>query len=94
MEEDYEFHTLPFSLTIETDSQPFVGDLNGDFLDDIMYTEASTSSQILVAFQLSTNSALDPPVFFTTNFENALIVRNPKPIDQSESADSPDSACI
>ena len=51
-EDEFDFVTLPYSLTIENDSQPFIGDLNGDFLDDIMYTEASTSSQILVALQL------------------------------------------
>lgn len=50
MEEEYVFKTLPYSLSIETDSQPFVGDLNGDFIDDIMYTEPGSSSQILVAF--------------------------------------------
>ena len=52
IEEEFEFKTLQYSLTIETDSQPFIGDLNGDFLDDIMYTEAGSSSQILVALQL------------------------------------------
>ena len=50
VEEEFVFKTLPYSLSIETDSQPFVGDLNGDFIDDIMYTEPGSSSQILVAF--------------------------------------------
>ena len=50
--DEYAFTTLPFDLHIETDSQPFVGDLNGDYLDDIMYTEAGANSQILVALQL------------------------------------------
>ena len=49
-DDEYEFKTLPYVLHIETDSQPFIGDLNGDFLDDIMYTEASSSNQIMVAF--------------------------------------------
>jgi len=43
-DDDTEFHTLPYSLAIEADSQPFVGDLNGDYLDDIMYTEPGASS--------------------------------------------------
>jgi len=49
--DELEFRTLPFSLSIEADSQPFIGDLNGDYLDDIMYTEQSAliSSQIMVA---------------------------------------------
>ena len=41
LNDEVEFLTLPFSLAIEAESQPFVGDLNGDYLDDIMYTEQS-----------------------------------------------------
>ena len=49
-EEEFVFKTLPFVLKIETDSQPFIADLNGDFLEDIMYTDTNgASSQILVA---------------------------------------------
>lgn len=33
------FVTLNYALKVELDSQPFVGDLNGDYLDDIMFTE-------------------------------------------------------
>ena len=48
-EDDFDFRTLSYSLNIEVDSQPFIADLNGDYLDDILYTETSVSSQILVA---------------------------------------------
>ena len=45
-ETEYTFQTLQWSLKIENDSQPFIGDLNGDFLDDILYNEAGHSSSI------------------------------------------------
>jgi len=47
--DEFVFGTLPYSLTIEADSQPFIADLNGDFLDDIMYTDTGATSQIMVA---------------------------------------------
>ena len=47
--DEFVFGTLPYSLTIEADSQPFIADLNGDFLDDIMYTDTGAASQIMVA---------------------------------------------
>jgi len=48
-EDDYEFYTPRFQLQIEQDSQPFIGDLNGDFLEDILYTDPS-SMGLQVAF--------------------------------------------
>ena len=51
-----EFTTLAWSQKIETDSQPFIGDLNGDWLDDIIYTESGVSSQIMVSLQIPSES--------------------------------------
>ena len=75
-EEDIEFHTLPYSLKIELDSQPFVGDLNGDYLDDIMFTEPGATSQVMVALQIPEKVLDQPPTFFTTTFEHALLIRD------------------
>ena len=66
-----------------------MGDLNGDFLDDIMYTEAGSSSQILVALQLPTSQPSDPPLFYTTSFDHALVIRS-----NTNAENSPESACI
>jgi hypothetical protein len=49
-EDVYEFKTVQFKLKIEQDSQPFVADLNGDYLEDILYTDPS-SNKIMVALQ-------------------------------------------
>ena len=40
---------VEWEMLIEDDSQPFVGDLNGDFLDDIIFTDP-LSTTIKVAF--------------------------------------------
>lgn len=47
---DEGYSELQTFITIEANSHPFISDLNGDFLDDVMYTDASTG-QIKVAFQ-------------------------------------------
>ena len=47
--EEFMFTTASYQLTIEADSQPFIADLNGDYLEDIMYTDSSASSQIMIA---------------------------------------------
>ena len=75
-EDTFEFRTLPYTQRIETDSQPFIGDLNGDFLDDMMFTEAGASNQILVNLQVPQSDIGDPPIFYQTTFENALLVRD------------------
>ena len=67
-----------------------MGDLNGDFLDDIMYTEAGSSSQILVALQLPASQPSDPPLFYTTSFDHALVIRS----NPNAAENSPESACI
>ena len=56
--------------------------MNGDFLDDIIYTDPGHSSQIMVSYQLPNNSTSQYSVtpqqaFYTTTFENALLVKNP-----------------
>ena len=48
-EDDFNFKTLAFTQVIESDSQPFIADLNGDFLEDFMYTESGPSAQIMVS---------------------------------------------
>ena len=50
--------------------------MNGDFLDDILYTEAGASSQIVVALQLPSASTSEPPAFYTSSFDNTLPVRD------------------
>ena len=47
--QDWKFVNVEWELHIEDDSQPFVGDLNGDFLDDIIFTDP-ISPAIKVAF--------------------------------------------
>ena len=76
-ETDYTFKTRSFTLKIETNSQPFIGDLNGDYLDDIMYNDANHSGSILVAFQVPSEMASDAPMFHTAPFDQALLVRDP-----------------
>lgn len=46
---DNGYNELKTFLTIETDSHPFIADLNGDFLEDVMFT--SENGSIKVAFQ-------------------------------------------
>lgn len=43
-----DFTEQPVSLQLELGSQPFIADLNGDFLEDILYT--STNKSLMVAF--------------------------------------------
>ena len=74
-EDDFEFKTLSYTLSIEVDSQPFIADLNGDYLDDILYTETSATSQILVALQLPQLTVDDPPMFHTSQFDTMMRVQ-------------------
>ena len=72
-EEDFNFRTLGFTQVIEADSQPFIGDLNGDFLEDVLFTESGPSAQIMVSLQIPEAAPGDAPAFHTTRFENALV---------------------
>jgi hypothetical protein len=46
-----EIMELPnFSLSIEYGNMPFVSDLNGDFLEDILYSDAFPPNKLKVAF--------------------------------------------
>jgi hypothetical protein len=44
-----DFVEQPISLHLEPGSQPFIADMNGDFLEDILYTDVN--KQLMVAFQ-------------------------------------------
>ena len=63
-----------FALSIEQGSLPFVSDLNGDFLEDILYSEALAPHKIKVAFQ-----TLNPSEFIIKDFETSMLV-----IDETE----------
>ena len=55
-------------ITIESNSQPFITDLNGDFLEDVMFNQPG-SSDIMIAFQVPS----DPTALHMTSFNDALI---------------------
>ena len=76
--EEFIFTTSSYQLAIEADSQPFIADLNGDYLEDIMYTDSSASSQIMVALQLPSATVSEPPAFYTSSFDSALLSSNPE----------------
>jgi hypothetical protein len=61
-----EFQELSKSITIETGSQPFIADFNGDLLEDIMYT--NTNGTLMIAFQKR-----NPDEFYLKDFESAMI---------------------
>jgi len=46
---DKGYNELPNFITIEKNSHPFIADFNGDFLEDVMFTDPSSSS-IRIAF--------------------------------------------
>jgi hypothetical protein len=46
---DFGYDELKTFLTIEKNSHPFITDLNGDFLEDVMFTDPS-SNKIKIAF--------------------------------------------
>ena len=93
------FVTVPFTLKIETDSQPFIADLNGDFLEDILYTESGTSASIMVAYQLpstsdatvdlETSTVSTSASFFTTSFDSLVLKDN-----FAEDSEGNDDGCI
>ena len=37
--QDYSWHIDANIINIETDSQPFIADINGDFLEDVMFNQ-------------------------------------------------------
>jgi hypothetical protein len=58
-----------FALSLEQGSLPYVSDLNGDFLEDILYSDALSPHKIKVAFQ-----TLNPGEFIIRDFETAMLV--------------------
>ena len=47
--EEFSWNINPSIITIETDSQPFIADINGDFLEDVVFNQPG-QSDIMVAF--------------------------------------------
>jgi hypothetical protein len=45
-----DFIELTIVIPIEAGSQPFIGDLNGDYLEDILFSEAAEPHKLRVAF--------------------------------------------
>jgi integrin alpha FG-GAP repeat containing protein 1 len=62
----------PF-ITIESNSHPFIADINGDFLEDVMYT--SEDGSIKVAFQTASGSE---ETFVTRSFDQAIPMDKPE----------------
>ncbi|CDW73884.1 UNKNOWN [Stylonychia lemnae] len=62
-----DFEEQKMQIPIESGSQPFIADLNGDYLEDIIYTDVN--HDIKVAFQKR-----NPAELFVTDFDQALLV--------------------
>jgi integrin alpha FG-GAP repeat containing protein 1 len=65
---------VPKYFTIESNSHPFVGDLNGDFLDDLMFTDVSGG--IKIAFQVV---MVGEETFVIKDFAAAIPLAKPEP---------------
>ena len=57
-------------LQIEAGSQPFIADLNGDFLEDILYTDPTTH-KIMVALQKRNPNELN-----IRDFDSSMLVQD------------------
>jgi len=66
--EDFVWVVSETYLTIDAGSQPFITDLNGDYLEDIMFNQPG-SSDIMIAFQVPG----DPSALHVTSFNDALV---------------------
>ena len=56
-------------IPIEAGSQPFISDLNGDFLEDVLYSEALPPHKLKVALQ-----SRNPEEFLIRDFDQAMLV--------------------
>ena len=63
------FEKVPFEVQIVAGSQPFIADFNGDFLHDILYTDA-TDNKMHVFYQTKNNS------FENTLFIDSMLVQD------------------
>jgi len=72
---DYGYDELKTFLTIERDSQPFIADINGDFLEDVMFTEPN-SVKISVAYQGVSNG---DEVMITRSFFDSVPLAKAEP---------------
>ena len=64
-----DFFETSFNFQIEYGSQPYISDLNGDFLEDILYNEGQAPFKLKVAFQTR-----NPEEFVTRDFDSSLLV--------------------
>ena len=65
--EDFSWNINSNIITIETDTQPFIADINGDFLEDVVFNQPG-QSDIMVAFQV----AQDPTLLHVVSFNEAI----------------------
>ena len=49
--QDYRWEIDSNAINIASESQPFIGDINGDFLEDVMFNQPG-ESDIMIAFQV------------------------------------------
>ena len=61
-------------MTIEKNSHPLIADINGDFLDDVLYTDSS-SGQIKVAFQAVVGG---DETFIVKDFSSSIPMAKPE----------------
>ena len=58
-----------FSLSIENGSLAFISDLNGDFLEDILFSDQQAPHKLKIAFQTN-----NPAEFLIRDFETSMLV--------------------
>ena len=64
-----DFVESTLTLPIQTGSQPFVGDLNGDFLEDLLYSESQPPHKLKVAYQ----TRFSPNELLIKDFDSLLV---------------------
>jgi hypothetical protein len=72
---DKGYNELPQFITIEKNSHPFIADLNGDYLEDVMFTDPS-SSGIKVAFQAD---VYGEETIIVRDFATSIAMEKPEP---------------
>ena len=65
---DFAWGVSALSITIESNSQPFIADLNGDFIEDVMFNQPG-QTDIMIAFQVPG----DPAALLMQSFNSGLI---------------------
>lgn len=72
---DKGYNELSEYITIEKNSHPFIADINGDYLEDVMFTDPS-SSGIRVAFQAQVNGE---ETIIVKDFTSSIPMVKPEP---------------